>query len=145
MTWKFDTSLITAKDKIRHLVGDVNDKDRLIEDETIQAVLTDNGSDLRISAAVIAESIAAQFSRRQNLRIDGFSIDWGERAKAYRDLAASLRNSATLDVAGGLGLPVYGGVSISGMRSVDTDTDRNPSIFKTNENPDSADPFSESN
>lgn len=128
MTWSYDDTLATDKDKVRFFIGDIDTNDKLISDEGIEAMIEAFGN-LYDAAAAIADSIAGQFARSSSLSIDGFSIRSSERANEFRALAASLRRQGQA-AAGGLGAPFVGGVSRSEMESVNADTDRVQPAFR---------------
>lgn len=95
MTWSFDDSLATAKDRIRVLVGDTDADDPLISDEGIAMYLSGGAlaqASERLSAAEVATAIAAKYARRAtSISEGGASVNWGDLAKRYRDLAEQLR------------------------------------------------------
>lgn len=105
MTWSFDDSLPTAKDRVRVLIGDTDAADQLLSDEAIAMYLPGGtlakASD-RLAAAECATAIAAKFIRKANsLSEGGGSVNWGDRAKAYRELAAGLFASDAADQSAG--------------------------------------------
>lgn len=130
--WTYDPNLTTNRDKVRSLIGDIDERERLVPDETIAAYLTRFSDNVYYAAAAVCRSLAAWYSRRSNMQIDGFRIDWSSRAKAFRDLALQLVQDASESDPGGLGTPYLGGVSLGTMDSIDDDDDRMPSIFKVN-------------
>ena len=126
--WSYDASLSTDKDKIRFLTGLNDTSNQRVSDEEIAGALSIADSNIYEAGAIIASSLSGKYASSQNIKIDGFSIDYSERASHFRDLAASLRNQAKL--AGGFfGSAFVGGISISEMDSVKEDDDRNPSRF----------------
>lgn len=128
MTWSYDPALPADKDKIRALVGDTDTTDQLVSDEAIAVWLAQTGN-IMDTAALIADGISASFGRRANLALDSLRVDFQARSDKFRDIASNLRLQATR-LAGGLGTPYVGGVSISDMDSVEDNTDREPSRFK---------------
>lgn len=128
MTATYDPTLPTDKDLVRLYISDTDAANAEFQDEAIEAILTIEGSPL-LAAARLADSLAAQYSSRSDLTIDGFSIKFSDRAEAYRDLADSLRASAAAG-SGGLAAPVITGVSLSAMQSVASNTDRPPNKFE---------------
>jgi hypothetical protein len=97
VTWSFDEALPTEKDLIRALIGDVNSSSPLVSDELIASYLSGGllaQATLRLAAADIAIVISGLFINRANSMSEGgASVNWGDRAKAFRDLAASLREA----------------------------------------------------
>ena len=106
MTWSFDDSLATAKDRVRDLIGDIDSSNPILSDESI-AVYLSGGSDEqaseRLAAASAMEKIANRYAyRATQISEGGASVNWGDIAKRLRDQAASLR---ALELAGdGTGL-----------------------------------------
>jgi hypothetical protein len=127
MTWSYDASLASDKDKVRLYIGDTDTNSQLVTDEAIEQMLADFGS-VHLAAAALADGLAARFSRTSNITIDGASFSGGSRAAEYRALALRLRQTAGT-LPGGLGTPYVGGVSRSEMDSVEADEDR-PEAFR---------------
>jgi len=127
MSFAFDPNLGDDISKIRQLIGDTTSPG-IFSNEAIQAWFDLDGN-IYEAAALLADNLAASYSNRQSLKIDGFSIDYGARAEQYRKLAVSLRDTAR-NARGALGVPFVGGVSIAAMDAVDSDADRNPSRQK---------------
>ncbi|MFO0271367.1 MAG: hypothetical protein ACK53W_12635 [Gemmatimonadota bacterium] len=128
MTWTYNETLATAKDKVRWLVGDTDANEPLVQDEEIAFALSEEGS-VYAAGATVARAIAARFARRPSTSIDGLSITMRERVEHYNRLADDLAAKAT-DATGGLGVPFVGGVSIDGMRTVAGDNDRTPNRLR---------------
>lgn len=129
MTWSYNPSLATDKDKVRFMTGLTDENNQRVSDEEIAGILAMANDNVYEAAAMVADSLAGQYSSSQSLKIDGFSIDYSERATHFRDLAKRIR-IAKLTAPGALGAPFVGGVSISEMESVREDTDRVPSRFR---------------
>ena len=129
MTWSYDETLSTDKDKVRRLTGLTDTNNQRVSDEEISGVLTLTSNDVYETAALIADSLSGAYASRQDLKIDGFSVGSGNESKKWSDLAARIRRAGSL-AQGGLGTPFVGGISLSEMDSVREDTDRNPSRFE---------------
>lgn len=129
MSFSYDDSLPTDKDKVRLLIGDTDSANASYSDEAISALLTDNNDDVYETAAQLADGLAAKYSGHQDIKIDGFNVSWGERAQSYRDMATRLRKTGK-NAGGGFATPFISGTSISEMDTVRDDTDRNPSRFE---------------
>lgn len=101
MTWSYSDALTEAKDRIRVLVGDTDEDDRLISDEAIALYLSGGAMEQaseRLSAAHVAELIAATFARQAvSISAGGTAVNWGDQAKRFRDLAAALRAADAAD------------------------------------------------
>lgn len=83
-----------------------------------------------MAAATVAEAQAAKYSRKVDLDLDGFRVNYSEQADQMRKLAARLRAQA-IAASGGLGTPFVGGVSVSARDSAVADTDRVAPLFTT--------------
>lgn len=116
-------------DLVRLLIGDADTESQLLTDDQITA-LTASFSSSTLAAAACADAIAAKFSRKVSFSLEGLRFENSTKAQAYLNLAQRLRSQAALTDAGGLGASVMG-VSKSEMQTVDDDTDREPSRFKT--------------
>jgi len=94
----------TARDKVRWLVGDVEDTDRQCSDEEIAAALADAGNNTVKAAVAVAEFLAAYYTREIDKSVStpgggSTNLALSSRADRYRKLATSLRESMTLAVA----------------------------------------------
>lgn len=131
MTTSFDPALPTAMDTTRLLIGDTGETATfLLTDEGINAMLTFNAANIYSTAAALADGLAARYSARVNLSVDGLSVSNSDRAKAFRDLASRLRSQAITSAAGGLGSPFVGGVSVADMRTNGQNQDRVQPAFR---------------
>ena len=100
-------------DEVRFLIGDVDSTKPLIADEEINynlAMVSDPQnpqSSKFLSAAYCADAIAARSARSVDKSVGDLSLSYSQQAKAFKDMAQSLRNRATW-----LGVPIYaGGIS----------------------------------
>jgi hypothetical protein len=105
------------RDAVRFKVGDTIPKDQLATDEEILYALDEQGSVL-LAAVVVAEAIAARFSRLADARVGDVSESASKKAEAYRKLADNLRRDASVTA-----LPVFGGISRDEKRGYDLDDD----------------------
>jgi hypothetical protein len=137
MTWSYDTSLSTDKDKVRLLIGDTDTTNQYISDEEIVAMLAFNNDDVYETAAQIADSLAGRYSTTSKLEIDDFMIDFGAVAEQFATLAKRIRVSATNASANTIGAWVAG-VSVTAMDAVRDDTDRVNSRFEMGQHDDPA-------
>lgn len=128
MTWTYNTSLATDRDRIRLLVGDINTSSQLYSDEEIAGLQSLYGSVL-LTAAAVCDALAAKFSRSVSFSVEGLSISNSEKSDNYRKLAAILRARATSDP-GAFGPAFVGGISTAAMDAVDANSDRTPSQVK---------------
>ena len=89
MTFSYDPTLPTLKDRVRRLLGDVA-APGLVADETILALLG-TGTATRYVAAQLAEGLGAQFAVSVDKRIGTTQFSSSQRSRAYFDLAQRLR------------------------------------------------------
>lgn len=96
MAFTFDASLPTARDRIRLRLGDDVDAGHQLEDETIDAVLSRH--DEKEGTAVLAEVLAAKFSRKASEWTDGDAKEsFTRRADQLYQLAKQIRNGPNVD------------------------------------------------
>jgi hypothetical protein len=91
MSWIYDPSLSTDKDRARFYIGDTDQEDILLSDEEITALLEVEGSPLR-AAIVALEHLAAKFSRQVDTNNTGLALSASQRAQAFAQRAQELRN-----------------------------------------------------
>lgn len=131
MSQSFDPTLPTPMDTTRLLIGDTGETAAfLLTDQVIKAVLTFNAGSIYGAAAALADGLAARYSARVNLSVDGLSVSNSDRAKAFRDLASRLRSQAITSAAGGLGTPYVAGISVSDMTTNAENADRVEPAFR---------------
>lgn len=95
MTWEYsgDPSS-SARDEIRFLIGDTDSTFPLLQDAEIDYLIAKwapSYGDPIWTAAVAAELVATKFAGVANISADGVSVNVGDLADKYRQLAASLR------------------------------------------------------
>jgi hypothetical protein len=100
------------QDAVRFLLGDTDSNEPLLSDEEISYALnkwmTIHGT-VEYTASVLALNIAARYAREASVSADGVSVQLGQVANQFRDLAASLREQHKNLLVGGV--PDVGGVS----------------------------------
>lgn len=90
MAFTYSPQLLTARDRVRHAVGDTDPAAPLREDATIDAFLVIAGEDGAVAA--LAEGLAAEFARKpDSIGSDGSSISWRERVKTWLAVAQQAR------------------------------------------------------
>lgn len=124
MTATYDTALTAAKDQVRLLIGDTDVTDALLQDEEIAYLLTQSASNVNVASVRACEAVAARFSRLADTQVDDVRVSLSQRAKGYRELAATLRGRIATSVS-----LFAGGISVSAKESAEEDTDRVPPIF----------------
>lgn len=118
----------SSKDAVRFLIQDTA-APWLLQDEEIEYVLTLYPSP-QVAAAQCARAIAMNFARlAKSKKVGDLSIDYGERAKFYKELADQLEASG--NIAGVI--PYSGGISVSDKLTVEQNTDRVKPPFKVDQ------------
>ena len=113
MTFSFDTTLSTDLAKVRFHIGDTNENGHYMEDQTITALLTSEGS---VGGAVIASLryIITQLSQ-PNFSLDWMSVSNQEARKGFQEIlkqkAAEFGISASGVTASSTISPTYRGDS----------------------------------
>ncbi len=118
MAWTYggDPSA-NARDAIRFLVGDTDTNDQLLNDAEVAWVNNQvTGSDTAITGLYDAAYrccllIASKFSRMADKAVGDLRVDMSQKAKAYRDQAAELKELASRE--GLVPTPYSGGMTIS--------------------------------
>lgn len=120
MTWTYSLSNInsSALSFVRMKIGDTTSGDQLLQDEEIQALVTDVG-DQYFAAARAARAIAGHFSRRTDKTAGRLRIAGGQPSQYYETLAQRLEMEAGMRVG-----PYAGALSISDKDSYLMDNDR---------------------
>lgn len=112
--------------EVRFYVGDT-DTPYLLTDGQITLAIDNTSSDLA-AAAMCARALAAKFSSHSDARFESVWSYDSQKAQAYERLARVLARQA--ERAGGLGLPLAGGISVAEMLDARDDPDRVPSSFR---------------
>ena len=132
MSWTYGGDpAANARDAIRFLIGDTDTTDQLLSDEEIawvnsEASGTSTGTTALYDAAYrCCLTVASKLAREADKQIGDLSVSMSQRAKAYREQAASLKALSGRE--GGVPIPYAGGITIS-----DKDIDEeNSDIFRT--------------
>lgn len=119
MTFTYSTAVSTDRDKVRLMLGDTDPGDAKFSDEEIAGALAIYGT-TSLTAAALADSLAAKYSGRTSISVDGLSVNYAARVAQYSALADRLRSAS----AGSIGEPFVGGIRSSEMDAADEDTDR---------------------
>lgn len=129
-SFQFIDNLSANKDRVRNLLGDVNYSNPLVSDDAITNMLTVFGSNIWLTAAALADGLAARFAMTPSITVDGLVVDGARRSKMFRDLAQNLRRQATESAPGGIGVPFVGGISMGTIEDIRDDSDRPPAAFE---------------
>lgn len=148
MTWTYGgapgtTTAATRRDAVRLLVGDTDTTDQQITDEEIAFGLSQASDDIYNASALLCRALAGKYARLVDTSVESVSSSYSQRAKQYAELAVRLTKEGKKLGSVGMGVPVAGGMSISEMEGVESDTDRVPSAFRVEQfsNPPRFDPM----
>lgn len=97
-----DPQSASRLDIVRLMIGDTDKTDPLLTDSEIEIALAASSVNT-YAAAACADFIAAKFARHVTVKIGTTSVSGAEKAKAYRELAKSLRSNGAGDIPGGDG------------------------------------------
>ena len=111
---------------VRFYVGDTATP-YLLTDDQITLAINATSSDLA-AAAVCARALAARFASQVDKRFETIWSYNSQKAGAYEKLARNLEQQAKR--AGGLGVPVAGGISKADVQAADGDADRVRPYFR---------------
>lgn len=114
---------------VRFYVGDTATP-YLLTDEQIELAIDATTSDLA-AAALCARSLSARFAREVDKRFETIQSSNGQKSAAFEMLARNLSQQAKR--AGGLGVPLAGGISNAEMDAADADEDRVRPFFRDNQ------------
>ena len=120
MSWTYASSNAGSSDLswVRMRVGDCTSGDQLLQDEEIEANLSEMG-DKYFAAARSARSISAWFARRVQKSAGKLSISSQQASESYERLAVQLEMEGGLRCA-----PYAGGISASDKATAASDSDR---------------------
>lgn len=95
MSWSYDTSLSTNKDKVRIKIMDTDTDSQEFSDEEINSMLSDSGQDVTQAALRLAKSLAFKYAKRATSKRAGpYSEDTTKRAELFKQLAMDLADEA---------------------------------------------------
>jgi hypothetical protein len=124
VTWSFDDTLSTDKDKVRFNVGDTNTLEQLVTNEAIQVFLDAGDSVLSASVSVLRAILAKLGHSEIDRNAVGISSSVSQRVAqlkpVYDDLLARLKKE---EREGYLPKPIWGGHSVADKASIETNTD----------------------
>lgn len=111
---------------VRFFIGDT-ETPYLLSDEQITLAIDATTSDIA-AAAMCARHLSARFARQVDKRFESISSANSQKSAAFETLARNLEQQAKR--AGGLGVPVAGGISMADVQSADNDADRVRPYFR---------------
>ena len=128
MSWSYEPTLPTGKDKVRFLVKDTVGAAPLVDDEGILFLLEQEGQSLYRAAAAVCRNIALHFTRQASLinKESGLKDDMKEKADTYREMADDYEQKG-----GRSGLTVFaGGISQGDKETRAADSDASAPSFR---------------
>ena len=108
MAWTFTDTLLTDRDRVRALCGDVLSTDPQVSDEFLAGYLSMFGNVFRTAAAV-CRHLSAKYSRQVTQARDDLSKSLSDKAKAYADRAKELDEQASSATLGALSPMIFAG------------------------------------
>lgn len=126
MTWTYDDTLSTDRDKVRLQVGDTDTDDELITNEGIDYVLS-RYDDVDLATYKTAQIILAgpKMARAVDRQGTGFSASRSQKFQHLKDIVSQWRSAANLTAVGTLT-----GGSVSEKTSLESDSDYVPAAFE---------------
>ena len=136
MAWSYDADNLgtdTAPQRlnsVRFLVGDTDTNDQQALDSEITFALSQTGENVYYAASYVANAIAAKYSRRVTVDLDGaLQAEYSDLAKQYRNLSSQLRQDGQRF--SGTAFNLYaGGISISDINTNRKNPDRPQPAFR---------------
>jgi hypothetical protein len=127
MTWTYNESELTNRDKVRGLIGDVNSSDQLLADETVNALLTANGDSILLTARAAIKRILTKFNRTDvDVTFGPSSVSGSQRQAGLRAILKDIERDMALGTS-----PFAGGISKANKETYVSDTDRTLPAFTT--------------
>ena len=130
MAWTYSDPSTSDRDAVRFLVGDTDTTDQRVTDEEIAFALSQASDDVYLAAAICARALAGKYANLVDTKFESVSSNYSDLRDNYTRLATQLERQSKKFAANGLGIPAAGGMSISEIDSVESDTDRVPSKFR---------------
>ena len=90
MSWSFNESLTTSRDKVRLKIGDTDTNDQILSNETIDALLTEHSDDVMLATISCVRAIIAKYARNLNRSAVGMSADLTVFVAHYQELLSDL-------------------------------------------------------
>jgi len=122
MTWTYSGDP-AASDlaQARFLIGDTDSDDELLQDEEIEWAIASQ-STITLAAALCLRTLSNKFSRLVTRKIGDLAVNCSDMAKAFADRAKEL-DPAGVTASFLLALPSFGGLSVSGKDTLNSETD----------------------
>ncbi len=116
MTWSYDPTLASDRDKVRFEIQDTETSDQLFSDEEIDARLAVASS---INATVIdlAKRLMLRFARLVDTTVGKVSESASQRYQAYKDIVDKLERDDAAHC-----MPIFGGTTVANNEALDQNT-----------------------
>jgi len=128
MSWSYDDTLPTDRDKLRFRIGDIDTEEQLLSNETLDTLLSIRPS-VVLAAIDAVEGILAKFAREIDRQALGLGGPRSQKTMHYRQLLNDLRSEAAQGSTG----VYFGGGSISGKEAFRNDSDAPLTPFRLNQ------------
>jgi hypothetical protein len=125
MTWSYDNSLTTDRDKLRLKIGDTDTEDQLLQDETLDALLAVRAN-VTLAAIDAVKAILAQLAREIDRQALGLGGPRSQKTTHYQALLGDLRAEALRT---GTGV-FFGGGSKAQAEAIQADPDKPLTPFR---------------
>jgi hypothetical protein len=117
MTWSYDDSLPTDRDKVRFRIGDTDSEEELLSNETLDALLVIR-DDVVLASIDAVQAILAKFAREIDRQALGLGGPRSQKTTHYENLLKVLRAEADKGSTG----VFYGGATIAAKQAALADT-----------------------
>lgn len=117
MSFSYDPGQATDLDKVRFRIGDTS-KPSLLEDEEIQAVLTERGDSVLHASVTCCERALMRASLEVNTTVSGQTVNREARVRQLQDGLRRLEDELMRTVA-----PFMGGISEAERQTQESDSD----------------------
>jgi hypothetical protein len=107
MSWSYNNTLATLRDRVRFTIGDVNSNEPLFSDEEIDACLSHEQNDDLAAAYILVQSLAMRFAWRSDVAIGDVQESLSQIARQYQQHADRLERQLHMrDI--GMNISVHG-------------------------------------
>jgi hypothetical protein len=130
MTATYTDPSNSNSDAVRFLIGDTDVADAALTDSEIAFALTQAENDIYLAAAMCARAIGAKYASDTDQRFENVWSNGSSTADNYYKLAVRLESQSKKFGSKGFGVPLAGGITVSGIRANDENDDRVQPKFK---------------
>ena len=121
MTWTYQDTMPTEKDKVRFYIGDTTAGDPMLSDQEIEFALSEAGGDVRAAATLCLTRKAAEWARLADLKEGQLSISYSQRSQQMLALADVITTTTSLFEPP---MPSAGGIFVADKQAAEGDTGR---------------------